>query len=64
MVAIAESFAGQGAKQEDPAHGTGIPMNNRWWDLTWPNQIVLLSNGDAKMMVVMIRTLVMPLAYP
>ena len=39
-------------------------MNNRWWDLTWPNQIVLLSNGDAKMMVVMIRTLVMALAYP
>ena len=30
MVAIAERFAGQGARQEDPGHGTGIPMNNRW----------------------------------
>ena len=30
MVAIAESFAGQGARQEDPGHGTGIPMNNRY----------------------------------
>ena len=29
MVAIAESFAGQGARQEDPGHGTGNPMNNR-----------------------------------
>jgi len=29
MVAIAESFASQGARQEDPGHGTGIPMNNR-----------------------------------
>ena len=29
-MAIAESFAGQGARQEDPGHGTGNPMNNRW----------------------------------
>ena len=29
MVAIAESFSGQGARQEDPGHGTGNPMNNR-----------------------------------
>jgi len=29
MVAIAESFAGEGARQEDPGHGTGNPMNNR-----------------------------------
>ena len=31
MVAIAESFASQGARQEDPGHGTGIPMNNRYF---------------------------------
>ena len=65
-MAIAESFAGQGARQEDPGHGTGIPMNNRWLDWTWPNQKVILSNRVAKMMLVMIRmvTLVMALAIP
>ena len=31
MVAIAESFASQGARQEDPGHGTGNPMNNRYF---------------------------------
>ena len=30
MVAIAESFASQGARQEDPGHGINNPMNNRW----------------------------------
>ena len=31
MVAIAESFVSQGARQEDPGHGTGVPMNNRYF---------------------------------
>ena len=30
MVAIAESFAGQGARQGDPSGGIGNPMNNRY----------------------------------
>ena len=29
MVAIAERFAGQGARQEDPDHGINTPMNQR-----------------------------------
>ena len=48
-----------GGNDKDHGHGTGIPMNNRWFDWTWPNQIVILSNRDAKMMVVMIRIMVM-----
>ena len=30
MVAIAQSFASQGARQEDPEHGINTPMNQRW----------------------------------
>ena len=33
MVTIAQSFAGQGARQEDPGHGINNPMNNRWLDI-------------------------------
>ena len=29
MVAIAQSFASQGARQEDPEHGINTPMNQR-----------------------------------
>ena len=47
-----------GGNDKDHGHGTGIPMNNRWFDWTWPNQIVILSNRDAKMMVVMIRIVI------
>ena len=39
MVAIAESFASQGAMQEDPGHGTGNPMNNRYFGPTDEQQV-------------------------
>ena len=49
MVAIAESFAGEGARQEDPGHGTGNPMNNRWL-----GDLAQLS-ADTNMMMIITR---------
>ena len=58
MVAIAQRFASQGARQEDPEHGINTPMNQRWAhrsnlaSICFPNMmglmimtILLLSGG-------------------